>query len=190
MTIKRANIAKLMSEVHGASFVSLGAITVPTLRGGKANPFIGRTVKVMQGASVMVFQNKTVNGYEAMVKRRLVQEGKNPAQFELSPRKWGHRIDGCPFVEHKGNYYLEVIFLRRGDAHFEVDGVITAPEHITGLDLSREEADQGGLDNKVIIRTFSVESITDLVINKQRYENLTFKPLPQWKSAGSVETAI
>lgn len=163
-------IEALMQQVNGASFISINSVTVPTLRGGVKNPYQGRVRKVMVGASVMVFQNKNVSGYEQMVQRRLVNEGKNPFNFELSPRKWGTRLPNVPIVEHNGQRYLEVIFLRPGKSHFEVEGVVTAPEDIEGLVLEKEEAEQGGLDNKVIIRTFKFDSITALTIGHQRYD--------------------
>jgi hypothetical protein len=41
----------------------------------------GRVTKQTTGASVMVFTNQASNGYENMVQRRLVAEGKDPASF-------------------------------------------------------------------------------------------------------------
>lgn len=163
------NIKNIINDnVNGATFVGISTITEPKLLGGKKNPFQGRVRKIMSGASVMVFQNKTKNGYFEMVKRRLEQEGKAPESFELSPRSWGTRLDNMPFVEHKGEYYLEVIFLKSGDVHYEVDGIITLKDQIEGL-TDKEEAEQGGLEDKVIIRTFKLSSITSITINKETF---------------------
>ena len=166
------NIRNILADVNGATFISIDTVTIPDLLGGKKNPLKGRVRKIMKGANVMVFQNKNLNGYQEMVRRRLIKEGKDPETFQLKPRRWGVRIDGTPFVEHKGNYYLEVIFLHTGETWYEVDGVKTNPEDIEGLRLDKKEGEQGGLseNNKVIIRTFKLESITRLVVNKHVYE--------------------
>lgn len=108
-----------------------------------------------------------------MVKRRLEKEGKNPDSFQLSPRKWGERVPNTPFITHtpKGQtvekVYLEVIFLKGGESKFYVDGKLTAREDIPGI--AEGEAEQGGLENKVIIRTFSLESIRSVRIDGTEY---------------------
>ena len=168
------NLKTLLEAVNGATFISIDTSTEPRLKGGKKNAYKGITRKIMTGANVMVFQNKSINGYDAMVKRRLEKEGKDPASFSLSPRTWGTRLPNTPIVEHKGQYYLEVIFLNAGDVHYEVNGVVTDPATITGLDLDHTEAKQGGLNDKVIIRTFKIDSLTSITINKETYTDLVY----------------
>ncbi len=163
------SVREIMTDkVNGASFISLDTETEVKLTGGKSNPLQGRVTKVTIRSNVMVFQNKHQNGYDNMVRRRLEKEGKDPTTFELSPRAWGVREHGTPFVNHNGNEYLEVIFLKCGDVHYRVDGVPTARELIPGLPTS-QEAHQGGLENKVIIRTFAVESILAITVDKNTY---------------------
>lgn len=165
-------LIELLKSVNGASFVSIDTCTVPAMnktlsgRGANAvlNPHYGRVTKVMEGANVMVFQNKNINGYEAMVNRRLVQEGKDPAGFELGPRKWGTRLENLPIVEHNGGYYLEVIFLKPGKSQYLLDGQPIAVDEILGM-RPAADPEQGGVDNKVIIRTFSFDSITQIKID-------------------------
>lgn len=172
--MKFADAMKAMVNVNGASFVGLDTETVCELKGGKGNPFKGRVTKRMEGASVMVFQNKKSSSYANMVERRLIAEGKDPKSFQLQPRKWGNRIPETPFIEHfkdgKICYYLEVIFLKSGKVTYLVDGVPTDPSTIQGLETEREESKQGGLDNKVIIRSFKLESITALRIDGTEYK--------------------
>lgn len=157
----------LLSQVNGASFISIDAETVPVLKGGKKNPFQGRVVKISKGASVMVFQNKNSNGYENMVNRRLIAEGKDPESFTLGPRPWGTRIPATPFIEHKDETYLEVIFLKAPkDVTYLVDGKETPADQIEGLERTPENADsQGGLDNKVVVRTFKCNSIRTIRVD-------------------------
>lgn len=168
----------IFGQVNGASFVGIDTVTVPTMRKtlgdvrGKAatpNPHYGRVLKHGVGHNVMVFQNKKSNAYENMVEKRLIQEGKDPTAFELQPRKWGNRINGSPFVEHNDKLYLEVIFLKPGLCFYSLDGVRTSEEMLMGLPVGHEEAEQGGLDNKVVIRTFGFETIKRVTIDGQTY---------------------
>lgn len=158
------------SNVSGASFVGIDTLTTPSLKGGKSNPMQGRVTKRTLGASVMVFQNKHINGYAAMVERRLAAEGKNPDSFTLGPRAWGTRLENLPIVEHKGKTYLEVIFLKPGKTEFFLDGEPINRADIVGLDDDREEGHQGGLSDKVIIRTFAADSITRVRIDGEVFE--------------------
>lgn len=164
-------LERLITEnVNGATFISLDTETAVPLTGGKSNPMQGRVTKRTLGSNVMIFTNKTTNSYDNMVKRRLQDEGKDPASFELSPRKWGTRRPNTPFVDHNESVYLEVIFLRAGTTQYLLDGKPINKEDIVGLKAKPDEAEQGGLDNKVIIRTYSVESIKAITINREKYD--------------------
>lgn len=163
------NIREIINpNLSGATFVSIDTLTPVKLYGGKKNPLQDRVTKRVTGSNVMLFQNKNVHGYDAMVKRRLMLEGKDPASFVLGERKWGTREPNVPFITHNGKEYLEVIFLNAGSVELLVDG---APYDgvIDGLPV-HQEGEQGGLSNKVIIRTYTVENITAVTINHQRYE--------------------
>lgn len=166
---QRHNICHILASLNGASFMGIDFETVPKLSGGKANTFMGRVTKRTEGASVMVFANKYVNGYEAMVRRRLTQEGKDADNFVLGPRTWGTRIDGMPLVEHKGEIYLDAIFMKSGESTYLVDGTLTPAASITGLTESTASGEQGGLDNKVIIRTISLGNVKSIRAGGQTY---------------------
>lgn len=159
-------IQEILANVNGTTFISINTKTPVKLAGGKKNLLQGRVEKVVTGSNVMVFQNKTTNGYENMVNRRLEKEGKS-ASFTVSPRAWGERITNTPFVEHDGKLYLEVIFLKGGEVKYFVDGAEYNGQ-IDGLPI-HQEAHQGGLDNSVIIRTFKVENITSITVDKQTF---------------------
>jgi len=167
-----ANVSTIFASVNGTSFVGIDTETVVPLKGGKANPMKDRVTKRMTGAQVMVFQNKNINGYEAMVQRRLEAEGKNAGDFELSPRTWGERVPNMPIVTHVKDgvtkAYLEVIFLKSGSVEYFLDGNAIEKSEITGLE-SKEEGEQGNLTNKVIIRTFSLDSVTKIRIDHTEY---------------------
>lgn len=177
VTTQKALI-EMLKAVNGASFISIDTCTTPTINktlGGRGkdaipNPHYGRIQKVMTGAVVMVFQNKTINGYEAMVNRRLAAEGKDPASFTLGPRKWGTRMENLPVVEHEGQYYLEVIFLKPGPVQYFLDGHVIDKDLIQGLrEPAVDETQQGGLENQVVIRSFKFDSITRIKIDKNTF---------------------
>lgn len=160
----KANLVEVLSKVSGASFVAIDTETVVNLTGGQSNPQKGRVTKRITGSSVMVFQNKNINGYEAMVNRRLEAEGKDPSDFELKPRQWGDRVPNMPIVKHvkdgQTKFYLEVIFLKPGTKQYLLDGQPIDESQIQGLPVTKDDPDsQGGLGNKVIVRSFSVDSL-------------------------------
>lgn len=157
-----------LANLAGGTFVGMDTCTIPTLKGGKKNPMQGRVTKVMHGATVMCFSNQNGSAYDAMVRRRLEQEGKDPASFELGPRAWGERVPGTSFVKHKGQVYLEAIFLKPGKVQYLLDGLPITREEIEGLGEGAS-GEQGGLENKVVIRTFALESITALRANGQEW---------------------
>jgi len=168
--MKFETVKAAFETLAGGTFVGMDTETEVTLKGGKKNPQQGRVTKVMTGATVMCFSNTNGSAYDAMVKRRLEAEGKDPASFELGPRAWGERIAGTAFVEHKGAHYLEVIFLRAGAVEYRLDGKAVDEAAIEGLPEKRESTGQGGLENQVVIRTFAMDSITALRANGKEWK--------------------
>lgn len=160
--MKLETAQKAFAALEGATFVGMDTETPVKLKGGKKNPQQGRVTKVMRGAQVMSFSNTNGSAYAAMVKRRLEQEGKDADSFEVGARAWGERIAGTPFVEHKGNHYLEVIFLTAGETEYQLDGQPVQEVDIEGLPDKPESNGQGGLERKVVIRTFKLENVTEL----------------------------
>ena len=153
----------VFGALAGGTFVGIDTRTSVKLTGGRKNVQQGRVTKVMRGATVMVFTNAEVNAYDAMVRRRLAAEGLDPASFTLGERVWGTRVAGTPFVEHNGKYYLETIFLKPGTVEYELDGVPVSPLLIEGLPDSRVDPEsQAGLGDKVVVRTFALDSIMGL----------------------------
>jgi hypothetical protein len=120
----------------------------------------------------MLFSNTSCNSYENMVKRRMEKEGKNPEEFSVGSRAWGTRVGNSPFIEHNDKYYLEVFFISPGKTYYTVDGKETDKDLIEGLPESKpaSEESQGGIEDKVIIRTFSVDSIQRIRMKNQEIQ--------------------
>ena len=174
--ISTKKLLQILTECKGISgntFIGGDFLTIPVLKGGKGNDMQGRVQKITIGASLQIFQNKRVNGYESAVKRRLEAEGKNPDTFELKPRQWGQRLENCPIVEHTNkageqNFYLEVIYLKSGKTNYLFDGKPIEKNAIIGLE-DKEEGFQGGLENSVIIRSYKLDSIVRLTVAGETY---------------------
>jgi len=160
-------------EINGNTKIAITTETEPALKGGKNNPMKGHVIKRMEGGQVMIFQNKKVNGYAAMIARRLIAEGKDPSTFVLGPRQWGERRPDMPFVDHyvggEHRVYLEVIFLKPGKVTYYLDGEPINKEDIQGLE-DKEESEQGGLENKVIIRSFNIKNIKEITIGGEHFD--------------------
>lgn len=179
---KRYTLREIFANVNGSSFVGIDTESPVKLKGGKKNPHQGRVVKRVTGSQVMVFTNQESNGYENMVRRRLLDEGKDPDSFQLGQRAWGTRVPGLPIIEHEKDgvvkEYLEVIFLKPGKTEYFLDGNPVEKSEIEGLDDPKEETEevkeestgQGGLSNKVIVRTFSADSLINVRIDNAEYQ--------------------
>lgn len=132
--------------------------TFPKLKGGKANPHQGRVNKLTTGAIGILYTSG--KGYFEKVNEGLIKEEKAP-DFEPKPRAWGLRVEGTPLIEHKEKFYLDVIFECPGETEFFFLDTPIARDEIEGLE-NKKEGDQGGLDEKVYVRTIALESIMDV----------------------------
>jgi hypothetical protein len=135
--------------------VRLNFMTVPKLKGGKANPDQGRIQKVTTGAIGILYTSG--RGYFEKVNEGLIAEGKAP-DFEPKPRAWGVRVEGTPLIEHKGKFYLDVVFEHPGETEYFFHDEPIKKEDIEGLE-DKKEGEQGGLEEKVYVRTISLESL-------------------------------
>jgi len=156
-------LKEILSGINGCTFAGIKAQTPVKLKGGKKNPQQGKIYKLVENGNCMLFPNKKSNGYENMIKRRLEKEGKNPDSFKLGKRAWGKRIENTPLVEHKGKYYLEIIYMQPPKVKYLYENKPIKKDEIEGLP-ERKEGKQGGLsdENKVYIRTIALENIKEL----------------------------
>lgn len=161
------DISGVISQIEGESTATIETITEVKLKGGKKNPFQGRVQKRTVNAKVLLNNGSPESSYANKVKEQMVSEGKDPDTFVLKPRAWGERIGNTPFIEHKGKQYIECIFISGGDSVYLVDGTETPKDEIEGLeptDKTPAETSQGGIEKKIVLRTFSLDSIQSLTI--------------------------
>jgi len=160
----------LKEDIKGCTFISMDTETIQSLTGGKKNPMKGNVIKRSKGHNLALFTNNNSNGYENMVNKRLIAEGKDPETFELQPRTWGERIENTPLILHKNQYYLEVIFIKSGNVDYLYNGNEIKKNDIEGFPTPKTPSGQGGLNKQVQIRTFKIDSITHIKMNKNHYK--------------------
>lgn len=170
--INYETLNELVSKVKGTTFAGLTTKTGVKLKGGKKNPMQGRVEKLTENANIMVFSNSEKSGYGEMVKRRMLSEGKNPEEFQMKPRAWGTRIGNSPFIEHNENKYFECIFVSPGKSTYLLDGQPVKKEDIEGFPEPKEKTEgevnsQGGIEDKVILRTFKLDSIVSIKLKNE-----------------------
>lgn len=114
MTITRTQLKEILGNpknYRGCNFVGFDMLTEVSLLGGKGNPMKGRVQKVHTGFVAMLFSNKTRSAYGTMVNKRLAQSDKE-ANFEPSALPWGVRVKDTALIEHKGNGYIQLIYVQ------------------------------------------------------------------------------
>lgn len=152
-------ITEILENVEGSAKIKISTLTDVKLKGGKKNEMQGRVQKRTKDAIVTVYNKYNQGGYEKLVKEQMEREGKDPSTFELKPRAWGVRIENTPFVENKGKHYIECFFESSGNTEYLLDGEVYEGE-IEGLPEKKVNEDsQGGIEKKVVVRTFSIDSI-------------------------------
>jgi hypothetical protein len=161
------NLKKEIDKIKGTTFCGITTLTAVKLKGGKKNEMQGRVTKKMEDGNVMLFSNTKDPGYVSIVRKRMIAEGKDPDTFTPKPRAWGTRMGNSPFIEHNNKHYLECFFISSGKTTYYLDDEVIEKEDIEGLDIKapvteKQEESQGGIENKVVIRTFAIESIENL----------------------------
>ena len=159
-------ILKALVANDCSCLVNFTAMTEVALTGGKANEHQGRVIKTVEFDAHLMCGAGAID-YAKVVRNRLVAEGKDPADYIPLPRRWGKRISGTPFLELGDETYLEVFFVSapRNILYF-LDGWRVEKAEIVGLPSSRKpsESSQGGLREKVVVRTYKLSSLIKVVI--------------------------
>jgi hypothetical protein len=163
--ITRAELISIL-EVRcrsGAFAVTLETRTVPTMR-KTGNPYAGDCFKL---ATINVFLNTI---YGNAVNRQRVREGA-VADFEAQPRKWGERIAGTCFVQHKGALYVEAKLERRIACSYETAaGQPISAESLAPFLPDRADAGEAhGVERAIILCDYKVENIVGVTLCGQHY---------------------
>ena len=162
--ITKAELINKLLKIDCSRPVEILTATVPSMV-KTGNIFYGRVVKL---ACYNVFIGIH---YENSVNRALGREGK-PQTFKAKPRKWGVRIPNTPLVEHKGKYYLECQLNKPpSNPTYILDNTVTLmPEDLGDyLRDPKPPLTQKDLQKKVYLKDFSIDSIVEIHMNKEKY---------------------
>lgn len=150
-----ARLLETIDKIKGCTFASIDSVTEPVR---------GLTWR-HEGERVILF-NCDHSGYEAMVRRRLEKEGKDP-NFTVDTLPWGERVKG-PLIHHKGKHYLQTIQLQPGTSVYKI-GQTVIPAYEAERMLPRRSSNQGlELDNTVRVNTYNVDNITEIRLMGER----------------------
>jgi len=154
--ITQRQLAGLLAERRGAQAVTIIARTVPEMRKTN-NPWYGRTEKVARVNGMVNWR------YENAVNNQRAREG-NQEPFAAEPRKWGQRIIGCPFVEYRGELYLEVKVERSIEYQYYVDGKPVDAAVIAPYLPKRQESGRQDVERPVVLRDYKLATIEQIAI--------------------------
>lgn len=144
-------LLSLLKSFEGATFATLDAETHP-------QPGVRC---VMTGERVIMFTNQNGSGYENMVKRRLVEAGKNPDSFTCGDLPWGERVPNTPIIMHKGEPYVQVIILSFGQRRYFIGEAELTAEQL-GIERPRDEKQGLDKESQVHCRVYKLEHITSI----------------------------
>lgn len=163
MGIKLGELKAALASRKGTSFVTIVAVTDPRMR-KRDNPYAGRVQKrsTVNGAIGWIYQNS--------VNRERVRE-ELEADFESFPRKWGERIKGTPFVEHKGKTYLELKVEKSISTEYLLDGEVIDKSVIEEwLPKRKPEGERQQVENPVILRDYDLSNIKEISFDGMRIQ--------------------
>lgn len=150
----RAVLENLLSQIRGCTFANIDTNT----------PVSPGIHKETRGTRVLLYTNQNGSAYEAMVRRRLQEAGKDPSTFVSGDLPWGTQVPNSPLVEHKGKVYLKVIELAPGKTEYFMFGQPVADP--SGLDLKERRSNNQGLapSAQVKVSSYNIENITRIAL--------------------------
>lgn len=169
--INRTELTAILNSLGGATICTIDAKTTPDLL-KRGNPYAGRVCKISR-----------VNGllnwiYGAAVNRQREKEGQpldeygRVEHFQVAPRQWGQRLEKTPFVMYRDKLYVEVKVQKSlGHQYRDIETNDIIPDSLLEPFLpKRSEGKRQELENPIVLRDYSLESITGIQIRGRFYE--------------------
>ncbi len=172
--INLQQLQALLAEKNGARICTLTVITEPDLYKNLVgnnyekivNPYLS-VKKISRVNCIINFQ------YSNVVNRQRDREGKEK-DFVASPRLWGTRLQGLPFVSHinkngEAKIYLEVKMERILEIEYRDDLGNVIDETLINKWLKKKETtkikEHQGLEKEVILKDYNVKNIITINID-------------------------
>ena len=172
-TMTKADLVSTLLTRKGAFFSTIVAETDPRMK-KTGNPYVGATkISRVNGLFNWIYEN-AVNRQRCREEQPVDASGE-VEHFTALPRKWGSRVtrdDGTvtPLVEHKGQFYLEMKVERSLGYEYRKDGATLDPKAVEAFLPERKEGARQEVDNPVILRDYSIESIRQITLDGIVYE--------------------
>lgn len=160
--ISKKELIDLVNDIKGATFVSIDIATTPRMKKTN-NPYFDKVT------SASTLSGQINYDYENSINLQLEREGSESAgNFKSQPRSWGSWEDN--WITHKGEHYLPVRVLSRGESVFFVDGEKIDIDKIKPfLHESKHPKTQEDLEKKIAVRDIKISNIQIIRINKEEY---------------------
>jgi len=164
--LTHAQLVTQLNTYAGVTFVSCSLETDAKLKkGGRA----GVPVCEYPGTLKQVSLNGAVGfSYENSVNLQRDREGVEE-EFIAHKRAWGTLMEGAKFVEHKGNYYLQLKVENSTDPVYLHEGQIVTKENINTWLPKKSASSRQGLEKHVIIRDVKLDNIKTITFGKEIY---------------------
>lgn len=144
------SLVSALKLIQGASF---GAIDAET------NPKPGIT-KVTKNQQVLLLGSAVE--YEAIIKRRLAEAGRNPDDFVVSELPWGQHVEGSPLVTHNGRLYVQCIILQPGGIEY-IRKTPFGDRPVNPKEYGIKER-QGVAGTDLVVSTYNLDNVTRFAI--------------------------
>ena len=153
--------------------VTIVSRTAPAMR-KTDNPYLGRLFKVSKVSGTINWQ------YAGEVNRQREREGgfeivdgqpvvATVDEFKSHPRQWGQRIENSPFVEHKGQHYLELKVSESNGHEYrdENNEAITGEKlaHAKSFFPNRSESSRQNVQNKIVLRDYRIDRVEAITLH-------------------------
>jgi hypothetical protein len=98
-------------------------------------------------------------------------------EFKAHSRKWGQRIENSPFVEHKGQHYLELKVSESNGHEYrdENNELVTGEtlEHAKTFFPKRNESSRQQVENKIVLRDYRLDRVTAITLHDSEMTFIT-----------------
>ena len=174
-TLTSAELTTNLTSMDNTVIATVRTVTVPEMR-KTGNPFYGKVVKVQDlSASVgsWSYQRAVNNRRQKEWQNALLQDENTPepALFVPEARRWGTRVPNTPFVEHKGQLYVELSVhncLRQ--LYLDDKGIPVSKDLLEPYMPKKKDGERQELDNPIILRDVKVENIVAITYGGQTVE--------------------
>ena len=172
-TINHAELLELVKRQNGAKPIGFTALTDAKAR-KTGNPF-GKILKHVRAVGFVGAD------YQGAVQREASRQGADGSEFKADSLTWGNWLVRNKVIEHKDGLYLRTqttpgqrkrqparLLAYRGD-----DGKFLSPDAVKPfLPPASDSAKQSaiGLDEKVMVRTYSFSSLQKVRIGGRTYQ--------------------